>query len=719
MHRPGLLILCAWCVWGVLSLAGGPASAASTVVVRAGSASISNDPDAGTWTISSSGASLTLALGAARDFATLKLAWPGAASWIAAEGADALVKIGGRTLPIGNRAAGFTYQGVTTSVSGSTVQLDATFDLPSARLRAIRHYAATSGSPTFETWTTFASLGGAITVSDLSAFRFTVPAGTVRWLNGLQGDAPNEPTDTAFARQQRDLAVGARLTLGAAGRSSEQVVPWFAIDGGSEEFFAGLMWSGAWSLTIDRTATGLDLALGLAPMSTTTSGRVDGPRAFFGVARGGLRGASVALRTFILEGVRRGRPLTPLVTYNTWFAYGVDIDETSMSIEIDGAASLGAELFVVDAGWWIGAGRGGVSDFSSGLGNWSVDASRFPNGLEALTDYAHERGMKLGIWVEPERVAQNTLNQRGLAQESWTAKAGGKYGSSQSAQLCLASAAARQWLLNQLVGLIEAVHPDYLKWDNNFWINCDRDGHGHGSSDGNFAHVNGLYDLLGALRERYPGLLIENVSGGGNRMDVGMMRYSDVAWMDDRSAPSAHVRHIAQGLSVVFPPAYLLSFVMEHVGESLHRASDMPLFFRSRMMGALGLCFRTGEFEEGERADMAHEVDIYKLLRSTLSTAAAALLTPQAEVRDGPAWDVLQATAPGKPMLLAGVQSDAAVEEFTVKPLGLFPRTTYEVRSVDLGVIGDALGSQIMREGLTLIASPTSAAHILILTALQ
>ena len=55
-----------------------------------------------------------------------------------------------------------------------------------------------------------------------------------------------------------------------------------------------------------------------------------------------------------------------------------------------GAAELGAELFVMDAGWYVGAGRDGVFDFTSGLGSWEVDEARFPEGVKALTDYAHE-----------------------------------------------------------------------------------------------------------------------------------------------------------------------------------------------------------------------------------------------------------------------------------------------------------------------------------------
>ena len=690
--------------------------AAAETVARAGFASIAHDEDARTWTIASSGTALVLDLDASRDFAVVRLSTPSQTSWIAPGLPDTVVNAAGQTAAFGSRAAGFIYRDVAASARGLTVQLDATFEWPAARLRATRHYAATSGSPTFETWTTMTPLAGTVTVSDLNAFRLTVAPGPIRWLNGLQGDEPNQPRDTAFTLQQRELAPGERLALGADGRSSEETVPWFAIDGGTEQFFAGLMWSGAWSLTAARTGRGLDVALGLAPMSTSAAAAVESPHAFFGVVRGGPADAAAALRTFVVQGVRGGRSLDALATYNTWFAYGVQIDEETMRAEIDGAAALGAELFVVDAGWYVGAGQAGVSDFSSGLGTWQVDAARFPSGLGALADYAHERGLQFGLWVEPERVALSTVGQRGLAQEAWLARNGNKYGAAQEAQICLASPAARQWVIGQLERLIDAARPDYVKWDNNFWINCDRSGHGHGAADGNFAHVNALYDVLGTLRARHPDLSIENVSGGGNRLDVGMFRYSDAAWMDDRSAPSVHVRHNVEGLSAVFPPAYLLSFVMDHHAEPLHGAADLPLQFRSRMTGVLGLCFRTGEFSDGEVAVMADEIATYKTLRDRLRTAAAALLTPQADAYRGPPWDVLQVTSPGgRTIVVSAFQWDPAVEQALVRPVGLRTRSTYRVISVDTGHQGTATGAELMADGIRLLESSFSAAHVIVL----
>jgi alpha-galactosidase len=704
-----------------LTLAAGSASSpVAEAVIRVGSASIAHDPESNTWLISSAGTTLTLGLGPGRDFQVVRLASPSGEPRTIGALPDTQINVEGKVLPFGSRAAGFVYQNVTTSVKATTVQLDATFDLASAKLRATRHYAASSGSPTFETWTTFTPLGSPVALSDLSPLVLTVPAGTMHWLNGLQGDSTDAPHDTAFTLQQRTLSVGERMTIGATGRSSEQAVPWFAIDGGPDVFYGGLLWSGAWSLTATRSAAGLDLTLGLPAMSTSVSSAVDGPHAFFGVACGSLADASAALRSFILHGLRAGRAFDPLVTYNSWFAYGVKIDEAAMRDEIDGAASLGAELFVVDAGWYAGAGRDGTGDYTSGLGSWQVDASRFPNGLKPLRDYAHDRGMKFGLWVEPERIAQATIGRNGLAQEGWLAKRDGKYGSADAAQLCFGGGAARQWVLDRLTVLIESVQPDYLKWDNNFWLNCNRSGHVHGASDGNFAHVNGLYEILSILRARYPDLLIENVSGGGNRLDLGILRYSDVAWMDDRTTPSVKVRHNIQGLSAVFPPAYLLSFVMDDRDETMHGASDVPLLVRSRMSAILGLCFRTYELGDEASANLAIDIATYKNLRGTLRTASGALLTAQAAAADGPPWDVFQTSPETKhPIVIWAFQSDAGVPDVVVHPVALRPRAMYEVRSLDVGPLGVLSGADLMADGIAIVTSPFSAAHVIVLTAVR
>jgi alpha-galactosidase len=691
-----------------------PSTAAT--LAASGDASISHESD-GTWILSAGGAALTLAADSSRDFAVMRLLSSSGKSIAQAGASDSVIQVNGTSVPFGRRSAGFSFDSVSVDASGARLQLNASFTLASARLRVTRHYAIVSGSPTFEVWNTYVPTAGDVVLSDLNALQLTVSNGTLRYLSGLLGDSADVPSDNPFTLQEQSLASGQHFAIGAQGRGSEQNVPWFAIDGAQDEFYAALMWSGAWSLTVDRNASSLGFSFGLATMKTTAAESIDGPHAVFGVAPGGLTEASAALRSYVLEGIRGGRPLASLVTYNTWFAFGTEIDESSLLAEMSRAAALGVELFVLDAGWYDGAGAAGPMDFDSGLGSWAADPVRFPNGLKPLRDAAHALGMEFGLWVEPERINLSVVGAPGI-DERWLAMHGGVYGSDHAAQICLGAAAARQWLLKQLFALIDEVQPDYVKWDNNLWINCDRDGHGHGSSDGNFAHVSGLYSMLAELRNRYSDLQIENVSGGGNRLDVGMLRYSDVAWMDDRTAPALHVRHNIEGLSAVFPPVYLLSFVTDHDSEPLHDAPDLSLYFRSRMVGALGLCFRTADFQEGESASIAHEIAIYKTMRETLASASGALLTPQASAEDGPAWDVLQETASGNlELLVSAFQSDQGVQKVNVRPVGLDESTIYLVRSVDTGVLGTASGANLMQSGVDILRSPNTAAHILIIRA--
>ena len=697
-----------------LFIAAQTATAAPITILQDRDASIAHDQNAGTWILSAGGATLTLAVDGSRDLAITSFVTPSGVDLASAAAADSTLRIGNKALAVGSRAAGFTLHGATAGSLNGKLELDVAYDLTMSGLRITRHYAIVSGSPTFEAWTSYRADAGT-TIADLNALRLTIPAGTIHWVAGLQGDNADVESAGAFTRQQKSLAVGETMGLGAQGRSSEQTVPWFAVDSATDEFYGALMWSGAWSLSMTRNPGGLAITMGLTPMSTAVSGSVDGPHVAFGAAAGGLVEATAALRAFVLNGVRGSRPLTPLVTYNTWFAYGTDIDEPSLEAEMDRVAPLGVELFVVDAGWYAGAGSGGTFDFESGLGSWAADPARFPNGLAPLRDHARSLGMKFGIWVEPERVNLSLVGDSGV-DESWLAMAGGSYESETTGLICLSVPAARQYLLDQLTTLIDTVQPDYVKWDNNMWVNCDREGHGHGATDGNFAHVNGLYDILATLRAQYPNLLIENVSGGGNRLDLGMLRYTDVAWMDDRTAPSVNVRHNLEGLSAVFPPAYLLSFVTDHDTEPLQGATDLSLYFRSRMAGALGLCFRSDSFDEGEMNSMAREIAIYRAMRDTMSVAAAALLTDQAAPAGGPQWDVLQETASATGQsLLCAYQSDSGSSSFNVKPTGLMDGATYEVTSVDTGGLGTATGADLMANGIDLVQSPNTAAHILLL----
>jgi hypothetical protein len=266
------------------------------------------------------------------------------------------------------------------------------------------------------------------------------------------------------------------------------------------------------------------------------------------------------------------------------------------------------------------------------------------------------------------------------------------------------------------VALVEKVRPDYLKWDNNFWLNCNRSGHDHGPEDGNFAHVVALYGLLAQLRQRYPNMLIENVSGGGNRLDYGMLAYTDTAWMDDGTAPSTHVRHNLEGLLLAFPPAYLLSFVINSPAEPIKGANDFLHIARSRMPGILGVTYRSRDIDGQLDISLSLGIAQYKLVRDIISRAYALLLGSQAPV-DPQGWDAIQEVADDQQTaVIFAFKGNADPGRLLVRPLNLLPDAVYHVSSMDTGEMGTLPGAQLMQDGIELVQTDGSRAHVILLT---
>ncbi len=553
-------------------------------------------------------------------------------------------------------------------------------------------------------------------------FSWSSPATELEWLRGL--DQPSE-VGGSFTIERREVYPDQRVELRAYDRSTETAWPWSVLRTESEAMVAGILWSGAWAMDIDGWERGTRVRAGLPNFSTTLESErpFESPHVFFGLTGAHAAQVGRAMRRYVDVAIRQGRPIWPLTTYNTWFSHGIGIDEASMQRAMQQAHALGIEVFELDAGWYPRPADTRPFDFTSGLGSWTVDADRFPSGLRSLGNQARALGMKFGVWVEPERVDLSTVGRSGGAAEAWLSRANGRTQPSsgepdaRGALICLAHHEARAWVFNHVAALVDTAGVDYLKWDNNAWLNCDREGHGHGPRDGNYAQVRGLYEVLGELRRRFPQLLIENVSGGGHRIDLEMLRYSDTGWMDDRTAPSTHVRHNIEGLSRALPLAYLLSYTMGHESEPLHNAEDARRLVRSRMPGVLGFSYRSDELSESDLAALAGEVALYKRLRETLADAHAVLATPQVPQSNAQNPDVLQAVSPSTGRSIVFAYANATPGPFRVRLGGLSSETTYQVESADRGLVGTLSGSTLSDVGLEIDpAAGPSAAQAFLLT---
>jgi len=721
--RPRLfsaLIVGVFCVlvFGIPALA-----QAQAVLAARDDAYVKRDGAAREWTIGSDG--LELAIGfASNGKLAIKRVWhpdDGRVSSIAAD-VEVGVTLGDQDLALEESGTNISFLRADAEDTGIGVRLNLTFEHRATRALITRSYAAYPGTPTFETWIHVEVPPGrpSLAVSKLSGWRLTMAPAAVRWINGLRGETSTDPGSSTFDIQGGDVGEDTHIEIGSTRRSSEAFVPIIFADNDDGRFYGGVIWSGAWRMTVDRMGDTLTIKADFPDISIAVSENkpVEFPHSFFGLV-GSYPGLdATAIRRFIMRGIRQGRPFQPLVTYNTWFARGTRLFESEMAQEMERAAGLGVELFVLDAGWYRGTGIADQWDFTSGLGSWMVDPEKFPSGLRSMADLAHSHGLKFGLWFEPERVARSLVGEPDMPQEEWLATQDGNYGDERSAQLCLASDDARQWVFNRIVQVLDEVRPDYLKWDNNFWINCNRDGHSHGLESGNYAHVVALYGMLAELRQRYPEMLIENVSGGGNRLDYGMLAFSDVGWMDDRTAPSSLVRHNIEGLTLAFPPAYLLSFVIDSEQEPFSDTDNFSHIARSRMPGILGLTYAFQALDSQLSGSLRREIEFYKQVRDIIAQADVILLGPQAVV-NGEGWDALEELSDDRrrALIFAFKGGDGAAR-LRVKPINLLPDAIYNVSSFGNGSMGKMRGSDLMIDGVELAHDDDdSSAHVVILSA--
>ncbi|MBL9098006.1 MAG: alpha-galactosidase, partial [Alphaproteobacteria bacterium] len=205
-----------------------------------------------------------------------------------------------------------------------------------------------------------------------------------------------------FSPARQTLGNGALVFESRRGRPGHDRFPGLIVGAGGfsddhgDVYAVTLGWSGSHRLCVERLREG-----GVVVQAGEIDGGADGPWVYATHSPRGLNGAMQALHAFVRERIvpktvaARPRP----VHYNTWEAIYFDHDEVTLRTLAGRAASVGAERFVLDDGWF----KGRASD-RAGLGDWVVDTKKFPNGLQPLIAHVRSLGMEFGLWVEPEMV---------------------------------------------------------------------------------------------------------------------------------------------------------------------------------------------------------------------------------------------------------------------------------------------------------------------------
>ncbi|MFD7812808.1 alpha-galactosidase [Streptomyces sp. NPDC059785] len=483
------------------------------------------------------------------------------------------------------------------------------------------HYAVHEDSDVIERSLTLRHLGAAdgddtIEVLRCDAAAWSVPAASGVRLSHTVGQWSGE---TQLRRTEAPYAE--TVFTSRRGVSGHFANPWLMVDAGDADETGGevwsmvLAWSGSWRITAQRDFTG-------APFTVTGGAGHDGigwrlrpgeshrTPVFAGqYSRGGFGATSRGWHAYIAAHVLP-RPDEPRpVVYNSWEATGWNVTLAGQRALAERAAELGAELFVVDDGWF-----GARTDERAGLGDWHPAPERFPDGLGPLVDTIRGLGMRFGLWVEPEMTNPDSDLYR--EHPDWVLHMPHRRRTELRHQLVLnfARTDVTEWAFKWLDRLVATYAIDFLKWDMNRAFTEAGWPAGPDAERLWSDHTRGVYAVIDRLRAAHPHLRIEGCAGGGGRADLGMLARTDQTWISDNTDAADRIG-IQHGYSQIYPARTMSAWATDSPNPYTGRTAPLRHRFHIAMAGALGIGGDLSRWSDAELAEARELVALYKEIR--------------------------------------------------------------------------------------------------------
>ena len=296
---------------------------------------------------------------------------------------------------------------------------------------------------------------------------------------------------------------------------------------------------------------------------------------------------------------------------NSWEALYFDHDIDKLKDLVDAAHETGAERFILDDGWFMGR-----RDDTSGLGDWQIDPSVFPDGLHPLVNHVRDKGMQFGLWFEPEMVNPDSTLFR--AHPDWVLQHQPYplvHARNQEV-LDLTQPELFDYLFKAISMLVAEYKIDYIKWDmNRDTLNAGSDL--QASQHNQILHV---YRLMQMLNEKHPTLEIESCASGGARVDFAVLQHTGRVWTSDNIDPIERIA-IQRGFSLFFPPEIMGSHIGSDTAHLTGRQTSLDTRAIVALQGQTGYEFDSRLLSDDERKTVHHYTSIYKDNRNWLNEA--------------------------------------------------------------------------------------------------
>jgi alpha-galactosidase len=508
-------------------------------------------------------------------------------------------------------------------------------------------------------------------------------------LHGIKGDA-----NTPDSYQPYELPLPAQACHRFApngGRPTNGQFPYYNLQSPGGGILLAVGWPGQWAASFAReAANGVRVVAGqeltrlvLKPGEVIRSPLI---AMLFWEGNDRVKAQNLWRRWMIAHNLPRtadGKPPAPIYIFcSGGFFPGLKVSEASEKQFVD---VLTHERIPIDY-WWMDAGWYPCKDWPE-VGTWEPDATRFPAGIKAVSDYVHARGMKLILWFEPERVTPGSWIARN--HPDWVL--GG-------ALLNLGDPAARAWLTDHVDRLITTQGIDLYRQDFNmdplsFWRKTDAPDR-QGMTEN--LHVQGYLAYWDELRRQHPGMLIDSCASGGRRNDLETMRRAVPLLRSDYQAFDGNPGYAAgnQGHT------YGLSSWLPYYGQGVYQSPrDLVYYVRSHLSPSFGFCMDVRK--------SGLDWNQYRRLVAEWRRMAPCMLgdyypvTPYSLKLDQ--WIAWQFNRPeqGDGVVQAFRRDQCADSSLVCRLCGLDPAAQYEMTNFDVEGSTKVAGQELMERGLT------------------
>lgn len=427
--------------------------------------------------------------------------------------------------------------------------------------------------------------------------------------------------------EKQEIPSGTINLTSNRGASSHHQNPFFALtrphttETSGEAYGFLLVYSGNHQSTIEKDSFDqIRTQIGISPLNFCWSlppGAVfQSPEALITFSNSGMQDLSSTfydvLNNHLIRSTHKDQERPILI--NNWEATFFDFDRERLTKILERAKDLGVELFVLDDGWF-----GHRDDDRSSLGDWFEYPDKIAGGLTDFSKEVHAKGLKFGIWVEPEMVSK--VSQLFKEHPDWIIHVPGRPAAPGRDQFILdfSRKEVQDNLYQQLKKLFSSIEIDYVKWDMNRNMTDVFSQQLHADQQGEVAHryILGLYSLLERLTEEFPEILFESCAGGGGRFDAGMLYYMPQVWASDNTDPISRIQ-IQYGTSLVYPISTIGAHIADIPSHQTRRKTPIEIRSNVASSGLLGLELDLAKVQTEDLTIMKEKINFYKDNRSLI-----------------------------------------------------------------------------------------------------